>query len=101
MTLVSFKNYFKKIPILSYLVRKYRFWRIENSNFKFTKGGFKFIGPSNMISGDFEKEEVAFFNKALEESDIFINVGANIGYYVCAAIIKGKKVLAFEPDINN
>jgi len=101
MSFNSVKNYFKKISVLSYFVRKYRFWRIKNSSYKISKGGFKFIGPSNMLDGEFEKEEVAFFNQALEQSDIFINVGAKIGYYVCAAIIKNKKVLAFEPDSSN
>lgn len=97
----SIKEFLKKITIISYLVRKIRFLIIKNSRAQNAKGGFKFIGPSNMISGDFEKEEVAFFNKAIEDSDIFINVGANIGYYVCAAISQNKKVFAFEPDNNN
>jgi len=101
MAILNIKNFLKRISIISYFVRKIRFWIIKNSSYKIAKGGFKFIGPANMISGDFEKEEVEFFNQALVESDILINVGANIGYYVCAALIEDKKVIAFEPDINN
>lgn len=95
------KNYIKQITIISYFIRKIRFWIIKNSQIQNAKGGFKFIGPKNMITGEFEKEESVFFHEVLNSSDILVNIGANIGYYVCAAIVKGKKVIAFEPDINN
>ena len=33
----------------------------------------------------------------LKRVDVFINVGANIGYYCCWALKAGKHVVAFEP----
>lgn len=101
MTLSILKEKIKKIKLLSYLVRKVRFYFIRSSNYRITKAGFKFIGPEEMISGDFEKDEFSFFCKEIVNSDLFINIGANIGYYTCAAINSDIKVLAFEPDINN
>jgi FkbM family methyltransferase len=91
----------KKNALITYFVRTLRFYIMKKSRTQNARGGFKFIGPSNMLNGDFEKEEFDFFSKAISECDIFINVGANIGFYVCAAISQNKKVLAFEPDKNN
>jgi FkbM family methyltransferase len=33
----------------------------------------------------------------LPNIDVIVNIGANIGYYVCLALQSGKKVIAFEP----
>lgn len=66
-----------------------------------TPNGFLFCGNKGMESGSFEKEEVNKIRQMLEPCDLFINVGANIGYYVCIAASMGKKVIAFEPDMAN
>ena len=62
-----------------------------------TPMGFKFIGSTYMQQGKYEIEEFEIVKKILKEIDIFINVGANMGYYCCIALQFGKKVVAFEP----
>jgi FkbM family methyltransferase len=63
--------------------------------------GFKLIGNETMESGTFEPEETEIVRKILHEADLFINIGANIGYYCCIAIQDGKNVIAFEPIETN
>lgn len=50
-----------------------------------------------MEDGSFENVEVKIFQKLLEHTDVFINVGAHYGYYCCIALNKGVHTLAFEP----
>lgn len=59
--------------------------------------GFKFIGNDAMMSGNFEPGETAIFEKILNQIDVVINVGANVGYYCCIALNADKRVIAFEP----
>ena len=66
-----------------------------------TPQGFKFYGNRHMIAGTFEPEETRLMNRMLDRTDVFINVGANIGYYCCMALSHGKHTVAFEPiDLN-
>jgi FkbM family methyltransferase len=37
----------------------------------------------------------------LKETDVFVNVGANIGYYCCHALSSGKPCIAVEPSRRN
>jgi FkbM family methyltransferase len=62
-----------------------------------TPMGFKFYGIASMMDGSFEAEETATIRDLLTRSDLFIDVGANIGYYVCHACQIGTPVIAFEP----
>jgi len=64
---------------------------------KETKMGFKFTGNKSMQEGRFEPEETKVVIKLLQQVNIFINVGANIGYYCCHALKYGKYTVAFEP----
>jgi FkbM family methyltransferase len=66
-----------------------------------TPHGFSFCGNKGMESGVFEEDEVRKIREMLATADLFINIGANIGYYVCIAASMGKKVYAFEPDTAN
>lgn len=50
-----------------------------------------------MESGEFEPEETKQVCTLLREAAVFVNVGANTGYYVCHARKLGKRVLAVEP----
>lgn len=63
--------------------------------------GFKFNGNEQMEAGLFEPIETNLVKKIFPKVDIIVNVGANIGYYVCQALQSNKKVFAFEPiEIN-
>jgi len=50
-----------------------------------------------MLSGKFEPDEVAVVQQFLNQADVFVDVGANIGFYTCLAKAKEKHVVAFEP----
>lgn len=66
-----------------------------------TPWGFRLAGHEAMASGTFEAEETAIVRKLLQEVDVFVNVGANVGYYCCHALSLGKPVVAFEPIARN
>lgn len=59
--------------------------------------GFYFNGPEAMQDGTFEPQETGIFNRIIDKFDVFVNVGANVGYYVCKALDRGVDVVAFEP----
>lgn len=54
-----------------------------------------------MRVGQFEVEETAIISKLLGQVDQFVDIGANLGYYTCLALQKGKPVVAFEPQQQN
>jgi len=71
-----------------------------------TPHGFKLRGSRSvhhlgMQKGTFEEEETALIRQHLDQSDIFVDVGANIGFYTCLARSLGKHVIAIEPLSNN
>ena len=68
---------------------------------KETPLGFKLIGNPSMEAGTFETTEVAFVRQILDHTDVFINIGANIGYYCCLALLQDKHTVAFEPMEEN
>lgn len=66
-----------------------------------TSFGFLFCGSKAMETGVFEQNEVGKIRSKIMDADLFVNIGANIGYYVCIAASMGKPVIAFEPDNAN
>lgn len=62
-----------------------------------TPFGFKVSGPTEMQDGTFEQEGVGLIRKIMGQSDLFINVGANVGYYCCFAQQQGLRTYAIEP----
>jgi len=60
-----------------------------------------YIANKLMVESHFEMTEMKILKEFIETSDIFIDIGANIGYYTCIACSLGKKVLAFEPQWHN
>jgi FkbM family methyltransferase len=63
--------------------------------------GFSFAGPGGMQDGTFEPGETAFVAARLAESDVFVDIGANAGYFVCLARQTSKPVIAVEPAEQN
>ena len=84
------------------MIRRYlRFFRKTSLPAPTTPFGFKLFGPRMMQEGKFEPIETAIADRILDRSDVFINIGANVGYYCCCALAKEKSVFAFEPvDLN-
>lgn len=66
-----------------------------------TPWGFKLTGHAAMMAGTFEPQETAILMRLLATSDVFVNVGANVGYYVCHALQAGCRAVAFEPLASN
>ena len=71
-----------------------------------TPFGFKmitrnYIANRMMMNGTFETKEVELIKKNLSNSDIFVDVGANIGLYTCIARALGKHAVAIEPQPQN
>jgi len=66
-----------------------------------TPWGFKLAGNDAMAKGCFEPVETEVIRKILENVDVLVNVGANVGYYCCHALSMDKAVIAFEPMERN
>ena len=69
--------------------------------FGFTMIARNYIANRMMINGTFETEEVDLIKKNLSAADVFVDVGANIGFYTCIACSLGKQVIAIEPQRQN
>ena len=63
--------------------------------------GFRFAGPPTMQDGSFESDERAFLSSRLSSADVFVDLGANAGYYTCLARHSGARVVAVEPAARN
>lgn len=66
-----------------------------------TPFGFRFAGPPAMQDGSFEPEEIAFLRQRLPDAGVFVDVGANAGYFTCLGRQLGKQVVAVEPAARN
>lgn len=71
-----------------------------------TPFGFKLAGGNSlhhkaMQEGRFEPGEVALMRRLLSQADVFVDVGANIGFYACMARHSGKQAIAVEPQAEN
>lgn len=68
---------------------------------KQTPMGFRFSGNRLMAQGGFEPDETDLVRQTLKTTDVFINIGANIGYYCCIALHAGVRTIAIEPVRSN
>jgi FkbM family methyltransferase len=71
-----------------------------------TPFGFKFTASAHpayeqMRRGIFEPEETEIIRARIGRADLFVDIGANLGYYTCVALQAGRKVIAFEPQPQN
>lgn len=90
-----------KLARLRYAYRAYREAKHHLRQPARTPGGFWLAGNQAMESGQFEKTETEVVLRLLQDVDVMINIGANIGYYCCLALHQQKKVVAFEPFPQN
>lgn len=107
------KQHLKKYPLVTKVqnsLYRARLWMRDVSSAYLSKStkmrmtplGFKLIG-SNLIhhvamqDGTFEPEETSLFAELFRTVDVFVDIGANIGYYTCLAKAAGKHVIAVEP----
>lgn len=66
-----------------------------------TPFGFRFTGEAAMVDGSFEAADTAAMRARMEQASVFVDVGANAGYFVCHARQLGKHVVAVEPMPQN
>ena len=66
-----------------------------------TPYGFKLKGNKAMQDGTFEPEESEIISSALRDANVFVDVGANIGFFTCMARSLEKHVVAVEPLAQN
>ena len=60
------------------------------------------IAPWLLIHGEWEPEETEVVKKLLKPGDVFVDAGANIGYYTLLAVRCGaSRVYSFEPQESN
>lgn len=92
----------EKIPGLAKYYRIIRDSKSLNSEVIYRENlGFFFNGYESMEKGEFDPNETAIIEGLIESFDIFINIGANTGYFVCKSLYKGVPTIAFEPNQYN
>jgi FkbM family methyltransferase len=87
-------EHFPRVATTYRLLRDSRYLPGEPS---LTPMGFKFIGNRRMEEGIYESDVVEIVSRCFEKVDVFVNIGANIGYYCCIALSRSKHTVAFEP----
>lgn len=95
------KQVLKRFPRMNAAYRAFRESRHLQQQPVSTSMGFLFSGNRQMQAGEFEPHETELICQLLDEAKVFINVGANIGYYCCIALQRHKHVVAFEPVPSN
>lgn len=76
-------------------------WQFAHKRFATTPWGYQFAGLPDMQAGTFEPDEVALIQQHLASADVFVDIGANIGYFTCLARSIGKYTVAIEPLPDN
>lgn len=66
-----------------------------------TQYGFSLAGDPSMVNGSWEQEEIHTFLQLIEDHDVVLDIGANVGFYSCLAASHGKHTIAFEPSLRN
>lgn len=83
----------------------YRAWRAESQARRCGSRriplGFQLVGDPSMQNGTFEPAETALLQRLLPDADLFVDVGANVGFYSCLARSKGVATIAIEPMTAN
>lgn len=97
------KSLLRRFPAIAH---RYRVWRdssFERVEPQTTPFGFRLSGHRDMMRGIFEPAETQVVRDLVKKADVFIDVGANIGYYVCHALQANPScsVIALEPLPSN
>jgi len=99
----TLKSRLKHVP---WIAHRYRVWRdaqFARVSPRPTPFGFLLSGQSDMMAGTFEPAETKIIRALIKTADVFIDVGANIGYYICHALQSNPKcsAIAIEPLASN
>lgn len=91
----------ERTPVVAQFLRNCRDLLDQRDPPQMTPWGFTLAGHKAMAQGSFEPEETELVRKLLQEVDLLVNVGANVGYYCCHALSLSKPVIAVEPIARN
>lgn len=95
------KNKFRKSTLAHYhRIISEEYW-MRRQKFASTPFGFQLMGDKVFQTGAFEPELVDLVKCYLPKTDIFLDIGANIGYYTCLARSMNTYVVAIEPLADN
>jgi FkbM family methyltransferase len=96
---VSLKRKIYGLPLL----RPYRAFRAAQRSKRAipTVYGFNFAGAHIFLESTWEPHERRLIEARLPLVDVFVDIGANQGFYSCLAAKAGKQVVAIEPDAGN
>ena len=100
-TISCLKPLVERYPVLAAVYRNYRDQAELMRSPIESPWGFKLGGNDSMARGEFEAQETKVVRDLLQEVDVLVNIGANVGYYCCHALSMGKQVIAFEPMQRN
>ena len=91
-----------RFPSLSSLYREVRdALHARRAELLPTPFGFRLAGNPGMAAGKFEPEETKVLGEELKRAQLFVDVGANVGFYSCLARSRGVPVIAVEPLQHN
>lgn len=95
-------KYFKNIYFsLDYYLNLKKTNGLKIHNFKIKDINFSMFSSENFTNPSWQKKETEIIINLLKNNEIFLNLGANIGYYVCLASKFKIKIIAVEPDYFN
>ena len=97
----TLKSVVERFPQAAQFYRNSRDLLDRNTPAMKTPWGFTLAGHPAMAAGSFEPEETRLVRELLQEVDVLVNVGANVGYYCCHALSLSKPVIAVEPISRN
>jgi FkbM family methyltransferase len=96
------RPYVERYPALVFAYRTLRdAWAFRRQRPQVTPYGFKLMGNRAMQMGIFEPEEAALIEHLLDSADVFVDVGANIGFYTSLARSSDTYTIAVEPLAQN
>jgi FkbM family methyltransferase len=88
----------QKFPSVSSALRTlYTDYRVHSLQPRQTPFGFRFAGNETMSSGEFERTEAELILRLVPDVDVFVDVGANVGFFTCLAHSLDAHVVAIEP----
>lgn len=97
MIVKALRNIVERYPFAASFYRECRDFIDCRSKALTTPWGFTLAGHKDMALGIFEPQETDLVRNLLQDVDLLVNIGANVGYYCCHALSLGKKVIAVEP----
>jgi FkbM family methyltransferase len=96
------RRYVDRLPAVGTAFRRARHaWALRNDRSRPTPFGFGFVGNEAMVRGEFEPAETAALVRMFQTADVFVDVGANVGFYSCLAASRGIHTVAVEPLTDN